>query len=443
MKPTPNKSPSATRSAPAGSRKAGPTPSERPWYLPRSPNVLGGYALGLMLALAVGFAAGKTGVWVIALAVYAVAVLLGEIVVAYNRHEEAARKRPTDATILALAHAALAGKAPLDPRHDPRNSDTGPIEGPPEEAFWEKYNKRLEFPLSTVGSVFIHVVIGWLLIYVITTLMNSGDRSDVPIKLASIGGLDDFGDGSPGSGGIEDPIQEADANPLKAAVESLPDPTRLPEVKEDIQKSLRLIDPTGNLPITAENAAALAQLDKSIRDKLLGARRGSGSEAGRGNDGSKGTGPGGTGANSTLGRGLRWTLRFRITSGRDYLEQLRTLGAKLLIPIPGTAQCVVIEDLGNPRQRKTIGQAELDLYGGLRFSDPRRDVVGSLARTLELDFNPTVFFAVFSKEFEEDLAAKETAYRNRRPEDIEVTVFRVTVRGGSYHVVVDEQQVKR
>lgn len=322
-------------------------------------------------------------------------------------------------------------------------ADAVPLEGPPHEDFWEKYSKRLELPLSAVGSLLLHVVIGSVLLYVVTTLMNTGDRSDVPVKLAAIGGLDDAGDGSPGSGGIEDAIREADANPLRAAIDALPDPNRLPEIKEDIQKTLRLVDPSGNLPITTENAVALAQLDKTIRDKLLGARAGAGGGPGRGIDGTPGSGPGGTGANSTLARGLRWTLRFRISSGRDYIEQLRVLGAKLLIPIPGSGQCVVIEDLGQPDRRKVIGQAELDAYGGLRFSDPRRDVVGSLAQTLQLDFTPTVFFAIFSRELEEELAAKEVAYRNRRPEDIEVTVFRVTVRGGSYSIVVDEQQVRR
>ena len=35
--------------------------------------------------------------------------------------------------------------APVDPTQLP--------EGPPEEEFWDRYNKRLEFPLSTIATV--------------------------------------------------------------------------------------------------------------------------------------------------------------------------------------------------------------------------------------------------------------------------------------------------
>jgi hypothetical protein len=50
---------------------------------------------------------------------------------------------------------------------------------------------------------------------------------------------------------------------------------------------------------------------------------------------------------------------------------------------------------------------------------------------------------VFSKEQEERLAKMETSYRNRRAEDIEETIFRVTVVGGEPDIRVDEQKVKR
>ena len=43
----------------------------------------------------------------------------------------------------------------------------------------------------------------------------------------------------------------------------------------------------------------------------------------------------------------------------------------------------------------------------------------------------------------EELARKETNYRNRRAEDIEETIFRVVVRGGNYELIVDDQKVKK
>ena len=89
---------------------------------------------------------------------------------------------------------------------EPRNATkpgTGPavIEGPPEEEFWDRYNKRLEFPLSTVSAVLLHVLVGAVLVFILVRLMEKEDRSDVPLRLIAVGGLDDAGDGSAGSGG--------------------------------------------------------------------------------------------------------------------------------------------------------------------------------------------------------------------------------------------------
>jgi hypothetical protein len=140
---------------------------------------------------------------------------------------------------------------------------------------------------------------------------------------------------------------------------------------------------------------------------------------------------------------MRWNLRFNVRSGRDYIEQLRMLGAKIGIPIPGSEQFLLIENLDNLDRRRTVG---VDLGGYarlLQFTDARRDVVREIAGTLALDFTPKMFFAMFSDEFQEELAAKEKAFRNRRAEDIEETIFSVTIRGGKADVTVVEQKVKR
>lgn len=333
----------------------------------------------------------------------------------------------------------MADAAPANPPTDDRPAL------PPEESFDEKYNARNEFSLAVVGAVLIQVAIAAVLVYVLAVLMGKGeDRTPVNVRPLGVAGLDDFGDGSAGSGGVADPIAVADGDPIQAAVDSLPDPSKLPEIREDIQKTIRTIDPTGNLPVSPANAAAYASLNEAVRKQLMGARQGAGSEKGSGFDGSKGTGPGGTGANSTLGRNMRWTLRFRVSSGRDYLEQLQAMKATILVPVPNSDKCVLIEDLANPKNQRVVGPTELGRYAGLmQFHDVRREVVTSVGQTLGLDFVPTSFCAVFSKEREEELARKETAYRNRRAEDIEVTVFKVTVRGGDPEVVVDEQRPKR
>jgi hypothetical protein len=321
-------------------------------------------------------------------------------------------------------------------------------EGPPEEEFWDKYNRRMEFPLSTVAAVFLHVLVGALLVYILVGLMDSGeDRSNPPLQLMQVGGLDDAGEGSAGSGGQPDPDIVRDVDPFKAAQAVLPTPEALKEAKENLQKFV-MDDPSGKLPISAPNAAAYSQLDESLRKKLLGvgAQKGEGNQPGKGFDGTSGAGPGGTGADSTRARGLRWVLRFRVApGGNDYLDQLKAMGAEILVPLTSDKDCLIVPDLSAKTPRVATDADFKRLAGKIQFSDNRKPMVREVldALGIKVAVQPKAFWAFFPKEVEEDLARKEKAYRNRRAEDIEETVFRVTIRGGSYEVVVDDQVIKR
>lgn len=315
-------------------------------------------------------------------------------------------------------------------------------QGPPEEEFWEKYNRRLEFPLATVGTVLLHVGIGALLVFLLLKLASSEDKSGVPIKIMEVAGIDS-GEGSAGSGGEPDPFRD-EGDPIKARVESMADPSKLPEVRENIRQTIKYFDESGKLPISDANAAAFAGLDDSMRKMMLGARKGAGPGQGSGTDGSKGKGPGGTGADSTLGRNLRWVLRFNVTDGRNYLDQLRVLEARVFFPLPGTGRGYLIEDLGAPEKHRIATEAEIGQFAGqLQFHDPRPAVVNSVLNTLKLDRGPSSICALFPKKVEEELARLERAYRNRRPEDIEETIFKITIRGGSPEIVVYDQKAKR
>lgn len=326
---------------------------------------------------------------------------------------------------------------------------TAVVDGPPEEAFWDKYNKRLEFPLSTVSAILLHVLIGAVIVFGIFRLMDrEADRSGVPVKFADINGLDDGGLGSAGSGGEDAPIIRTQEDGVRGPFTSLPDPSKLPEIKDNIKQAIKYLDPTGNLPVSDSNAIALAGLDKAIRDKFLGAREGSGGEAGTGYDGSKGKGPGGTGADSTLGRNMRWVLRFKVTGGQDYVDQLRSMGAVLLFPHPSDGKQMVYYSLGNsipgaPRDGELADVGRLFSADRIKFSDARRDAVSGVARAVGVPFDPRNFWAIFPKDIEEKLARLETGFRNKRADDIEETIFRVFVRGGQFDIAVDEQRLKR
>lgn len=328
--------------------------------------------------------------------------------------------------------------------YDPRDDD-GPVEGPPEEEFWEKYNNRLEFPVGTVAAVFLHVLVAVLFIFGYLRLGLDEDRTNPPLTLMQVGGIDDVGEGSSGSGGHADAEdKELNADPFKAVKDNFKTPQDLAAAKEKINVAI-LDDPTGKIPISAANVKAYDELDATVAKKLLGGRKGEGRQPGSGSDGTPGIGPGGNGADSTRARGLRWVLRFKIVSGRDYLNQLKAMGAEILVPLPPDGKkCLVIRDLGDPKPVVASDEDLNRLAGKIQFSDNRPAPVREVLGTLGVDTTGVkAFWAFFPKEVEEDLARKETGYRSRRPENIEETIFIVTVRGGVPEIVVDDQVVKR
>lgn len=318
------------------------------------------------------------------------------------------------------------------------------VEGLPDEEFWDCYNRRLEFPLAAVAAVLVHVVILVGGGYALFSVMRDDDNPGPKLELVAVGGMDDAGEGSAGSGGNPDPDLVRDMSPMNSTKSVVPVTAAIEQARENIQKIV-LEDPSGKIPIAASNAAAYSQLDDNLRKKLLGvgSQKGEGNQPGKGFDGTPGAGPGGTGADSTRARGLRWVLRFKVANGRDYLEQLKAMNAELLFPIPSSKDSILITNLGTPNG-KVASDADLrGLAGKIQFSDTRRDAVQGVAGAVGLDFTPKTFFAFFPKGLETDLARLETSYRNRRAEDIEETVFRVTIRGGGYEFVVDEQQIKK
>ncbi|OWK38351.1 hypothetical protein [Fimbriiglobus ruber] len=337
-----------------------------------------------------------------------------------------------------------------DDRDDYRNRDDE-LDGdvaltePSDETFWKKYSARLEMPTSALLSVLYHALVVAGLIAILYLAMSDKDKKSVPISLVQ-GGEDDAGDGSPGSGGVSDPLAKGESTPLKTALEKLPQYQELPEVEKQIRESVTLDDPNGTTAVPEEKAKSYAALNDDLRKKLLGVgqQKGEGPGAGKGNTGQEGAGPGGTGASSTRARSIRWILRFRTASGRDYVDQLRSLNAVILVPVPPDNKAAhIFRDLVNPRPGTMVTEAELArLSNQIQFSDPKPESVEGVRRVLGLDFVPNAFWAFFPKDLEAELARLEVTYRNRRPEDIEVTYFQVTIRNGQYQLVVDEQRAK-
>jgi hypothetical protein len=320
-------------------------------------------------------------------------------------------------------------------------------DAPAEETFWQTYSPNLELPISTVASIFAHVLLVAVLFLIYQYFSQGKETASLPIVLVD-GGSDATGDGSPGSGGTVDPVAVGAAAPKPQDFDALPLPNPLPDVRKDIQDRIAIDDPNAVAKMSDEKAAAYGSLDKALQDKLLGLgqKKGNGTGPGTGDSGQPGTGGGGTGADSTRARGLRWVVRFKTTSGRDYVDQLAGLGAVIAVPAPPDYKksMLVFRNPANPAAKSVATDQDFRAFGGqIQFCDFKRESVQQVSEALNLTFTPPAFWAFFPKELEEELSRKETAYRNKRSEEIEETKFQVLSRGGKYEAVVVEQTLKR
>src|SRR5262249_11428574 len=133
--------------------------------------------------------------------------------------------------------------------------EEAPIAEAPQEEFWGRYNKRFEFPLSTIAAVLIHLGVVALLMLILVHLMNgSHQNGGVPILTAPGRGWEDGGEGRAEDGGEHEPRKEKSGDPWESSLDPLPDPEKLPEVKDNLRKLIE--DETGAMPISSANVGA-------------------------------------------------------------------------------------------------------------------------------------------------------------------------------------------
>lgn len=321
---------------------------------------------------------------------------------------------------------------------------------PPDEEFWEKYSPHFEFPLSSIGSIALHVA--GLMIFLgalfMLSKMTLPGTEPVPMREMMVLGDGAEGEGSEGSGG-GNPME--DVKPFERPM----DPERLiPEkVLEDVRTEIKDFVP--NIPQDAdapkiEDLPAFkkfAQLNEDLRKKVMqgnNGNKGMGPEPGKGSTEQTGAGVGGKGdATSSKNRAVRWELMFKTESGLDYVKQLGAMKATLVIPQPPDFQrSLAYKNIDQPRPQ---GEAfDINNIPGLYFVDDSADSASKVAKTLGLNFDPPLFVAFFPKEVEEELAAKERNYRGRKEDQIFSTKFKILIRDGKYTVqVMDQIPVKR
>jgi len=328
----------------------------------------------------------------------------------------------------------------------PSKAPPGPI-APPDDEFWEKYSPHYEFPLSSIGSIAMHVagVAIFLLLLWLLSRMSITDTKPVPMI-----GLSVYGDGSEGEGQGSEGGQapKEDVNPSEPMDPSRPIPEAdLAKIKELDQwfPNLPSAD-DGPKPESLPTAAKIAKLNEDLRKALLEGMRGKkgkGTGEGSGNSGAEGKGSNATGDPTSSGnRAVRWELNFKTSSGKDYVGQLAVMKATLVIPEADDRSNKAYRDLSNP---PVVGQpfnrSELP---GLYFVDDSPDSAEKVASFLGLKHSPKMFIAFFPKDIEEELARKEREYRGRKESEIFSTKFKIMIRNDKPSIEVDAQTpVKR
>ena len=125
----------------------------------------------------------------------------------------------------------MSSPAPTKPGPDPTNpadpqaadeqltDPEVPPPVPPEEEFWEKYNKRLEFPFSTVGAVLLHVIVALIIVGALMKMKASVPDKNLPVVISPIDGqvIAEVAAGGPNE--VDEAVRSArDAFPAWAAL---------------------------------------------------------------------------------------------------------------------------------------------------------------------------------------------------------------------------------
>jgi hypothetical protein len=317
---------------------------------------------------------------------------------------------------------------------------------PPDEQFWDRYNPHHEFPLSSVGSVALHVAAVLLVVGLLWMLsrLTISHKTPVPMRAAMVmggSGADGVGSG----GGERSPKENVETPELRQR--DIP-PAVLQDVKQQIKDFTPKVPAAEGLrPEDLPAIPKIADLTDDLRKKLLegmNGQKGKGPGQGSGDSGLDGPGASNKGdASSSSNRAVRWELIFNTESGEDYVRQLSAMKATLVIPQPSNWQTnKAYRDL---TFGKAVGEAfDIKQLPGLFFIDDTPDSAARVARALGLNFSPPKFIAFFPKEVEEDLAAKERAYRGRKESEIFSTKFKILMKDGRpTPVVIDQVPVRR
>lgn len=341
---------------------------------------------------------------------------------------------------------------------------------PPEERFWQRYSPHAEFPLSSAGSLALHLLVFGLLVLMAwlgAMLFNHSSQS-LPVQAVRLAG----GGGNPHSEGdgpnngaapievgdqpqdsaAEDPLPEDIEHPKEIKVK--PDPRIKPQFDSPSTRFLQQPDTSSPVFKRLNKVASRIRLtDPEPTAKPSG--RGQG---GTGSGGGKGDGVGGgIGNGNGVGHGnltkrekrmIRWVMGFNSQDTRDYLRQLQGLGAILAVPIRETAKGPVYGLIRNLSARPPkLHNEDVTKLNRIYWFDNNPESAAQVMSILRLRLRPSHFIAFMPEELEKKLYRLEKKYLEehypgRTEDDIERTKFQIRRAHGKYVPVMQELKVK-
>lgn len=332
---------------------------------------------------------------------------------------------------------------------------------PPDEQFWQRYSPHAEFPLSSAGSLVMHILgFGLLLLaYFLAPLLFQPTRQ-LPVEAVVLSG----GGGSPHGQG-EGPqtesdklVEASDAANDKKPPELLPDEVPPPklDVKPETQSKQTFDQQPRKIQDEDASRAFNSLKEQTVRMKPSGIGKGGtgsggGSGKGRGTGIGDANGPGMSTPSQREKRMLRWSMLFNTTNSSDYVAQLRGLRAILAIPVredaaSGVCDYRVLRDLSTSRPAKFTDEDIHNIQRLVSWNDDNPDSVAGVMSVLRLPQKPSHFLAFMPVELEEKLLRLELDYlhkhhNGRREENIKATRFKIRVYKGKYEPEVIGQDV--
>lgn len=318
------------------------------------------------------------------------------------------------------------------------------------QRFWHRYSAHGEFPLSSMSSIGVHVLL-LLLVMLMTQVLTKPESQQLGVDVIRVGDEPEAAAGEmagkPGDAGLT--ATQSDGEAVPAQPDAPPTEQLQTEVSPDESPTVNLSpgeEVKNEAAVAAQSAAAtvrraqqsLAQA-KSRLAKNMNAGSGGLGTGGSG-DGRTGSTPGagGTGTTGRAARQGRWILRVRPISIENLLAQYESLGAVIAFPLNGERYRFFSKLTRHPpvSEVKTLAGE-----GRMYWVEENVQQISGLAEVLNTAM-PAYILVFLPHELETRMVKMEHDYGNLSEDQIASTTFAVVQRGGGYDIIVEEQKAR-